>query len=192
MAKIYKANVNTAAPVVVQNKTTGIEITDGKGNIYSTTETGNITVPLVTEDQTNYIIREFPLSQFGDMYDDDILNITSSTNIISFNEEIPVFMSGVYFKIPSYSTTLTLNNTTYYVYVNMVQGTASYNISSTEEPETDVNMFIGTVQTGTGVISSINISKVSRFSTFRPSINQIGGAFPVSTGHPSQTGTINW
>ena len=114
-----------------------------------------------------------------------------------FTERTPLFMSGQYFELPI--TTIDLNtvkvnpgNTKYYVYAKLQYGMPAYLVSETELVENETTMFIGTVQTDGTKVSALNITKVSKFDNYRPSANNIGGAFPVSTGNPLDSGTINW
>ncbi|QOI71080.1 putative structural protein [Erwinia phage pEa_SNUABM_12] len=114
-----------------------------------------------------------------------------------FTEVTPLFMGGQYFDVPI--STVDLNavtsnpgNKTFYIYIQLILGTPTYVASLTEIPETAINMFIGTIQTDGTKVSALNISKVSRFDVYRPSLTQIGSGFPVSSGNPQQTGTINW
>lgn len=114
-----------------------------------------------------------------------------------FTERTPMFMSGQYFELPL--TTIDLNtvktnpgNTKYYVYVKLQYGTPGYVVSETELVENETTMFIGTIQTDGTKVSALNITKVSKFDNYRPSTTNIGGAFPVSTGNPLDSGTINW
>lgn len=186
-----KADTNFAKSVVVQGKNTGTQITSNKGIIYSTDVGGEITVPLVDKDSTNFVIREFPLSQFGSMYDTN-LNISTSGMNVTFNSEIPVFMAGIYGIAKPTTLTLTNPNATYYVYSTMNLGSVMYNISTVQIAESQSNMFIGTVHTSSGVISFVNINNTSRFGLYRASTTNIGSAFPVSEGHPIDPGTINW
>lgn len=114
-----------------------------------------------------------------------------------FTERTPLFMSGQYFELPI--TTIDLStiktnpgNTLYYVYAKLQYGTPGYVVSETELVENETTMFIGTVQTDGTKVSSLNITKVSKFDNYRSSTTKIGGAFPVSTGNPLDSGTINW
>lgn len=196
MAFVIKAHVNAAKNIVVQNKNTGLSITTNTGTYYANTN-GAITVPLVTKDDANYILRELPLSQFGDLYDSSSFNITSNGFVLTFNKAIPMFMAGVLTYMPIASYNLALYNTpatnqTFCVYVKLDQGEPTYDFSVREQSETEVCMFVGKITTNATQVTSNSISKVSRFSTYRPSITKIGAAFPVSTGNPAQTGTINW
>lgn len=192
MAKKYIANVDTVGPVIVQGKSTGLTVsTDNGTTLYSTDVNGAINVPLSTKDSTEYIIREFPLSQYGDIYDSTPLNITSKSMNLSFNDVEPVFMAGIITSVQPSTLVVPASNIAY-LYITMDQGVATYSISSIEIPETEVNMFIGHITTNLSIVTGIFINKISRFSTYRPSDVQIGSAFPVSTGHPATTGTINW
>lgn len=191
----YRTDVNAAGQIKVQNKTTGVSITSGNGQVYSTTSSGAITFPVLTTDDVDYITLELPLSQFGELYENTSLNITSTGLVLKFNRIIPLFMSGIYYDVPVQNITAqaaTSGTATYYVYVKLELGAPKYFISRTEGVENEITMFIGTITVSTTTITAININKVSRFGTYRPSTTQKGSSFPVSTGHPSQTGSINW
>lgn len=114
-----------------------------------------------------------------------------------FTEVTPLFMAGQYFDVPiSFidldDVTSNPGNKTYYVYIQLVLGSPQYVASLTEIPESNTNMFIGTITTDGTKVSALNITKVSRFDLYRPSLTQIGSAFPVSSGNPAQTGSIQW
>ncbi|UYE98569.1 putative structural protein [Xanthomonas phage XbC2] len=114
-----------------------------------------------------------------------------------FTEVTPLFLSGQYFDVPITAIDLSTvqanpGNTTFYVYIKLALGTPSYVVSTTTLPETDTQMFLGTIVTDGTKVATLNIKKVSRLDTYRPSTTQIGSAFPVSTGNPTQTGTITW
>lgn len=190
MAFTIKSDVNAGKNIVVQGKNSGVSITTNDGTVYNTNSAGAVTVPVANEDFVNDTIRDFPLSQYGDPYD-TVLNITSSGLNLNFNKVIPLFMGGLYVLTPTQSITLAANRT-YNVYVGLSLGIPSYHVNTAEEPETNVNMFIGKVVTNASSVTSNGIAQVSRFSNYRASTTQRGGAFPVSTGHPTQTGTINW
>lgn len=195
MALKFRTDVSTASQIIVQSKNTGLTITDGTGKIYSTTSAGEITFPLLTTDDVDYITHELPLSQFGEIYNPPALNITSVSTDLKFNRVIPLFMGGNLHQVQTQTIPIPPTATgtkTYYVYVKLVLGTPAYYVYPSEQQESDVSMFIGTVVVGTGTITAINVNTVSRFSIYRPSVIQKGAAFPVSTGNPTQTGTINW
>lgn len=190
-----KAHVNAAKNIVVQDKNTGVSVTTLDGTVYNTNSAGELNVPVADTDYTNDNLRNFPLSQYGDPYDTS-LGIVSSGFTLSFNKDIPLFLNGLYFLIPPSSINLNINNDAQNkkinIYVKLRLGFPEYFFSFNDEPETNVNMFIGTVNTNSSSITSININHVSRFGVYRPSTSNIGAAFPVSTGHPTQSGTINW
>lgn len=191
----YRTDVNAAGQIVVQGKTTGLSITSGNGQIHSTTSSGAVTFPVLTTDDVDYITLELPLSQYGELYEDTNLNVTNTGLVLKFNRSIPLFMSGLYYDVPMQNITVPAAVTgtiTYFVYINLELGTPVYFISPTEGVENEITMFIGTITVSTTTITSININKVSRFGTYRPSTTQKGSSFPVSTGHPAQTGSINW
>lgn len=116
---------------------------------------------------------------------------------IYFTEVTPLFMSGQYFDIPISvvsldEVTASPANKSYFIYIQLVLGTPRYVASLTEIPESATTMFIGTATTDGTKVSALNIKKVSRFDVYRPSLTQIGSAFPVSSGNPAQTGSIGW
>lgn len=116
---------------------------------------------------------------------------------IYFTEVTPLFMSGQYFDVPISvvnldEVTAVPGNKSYFIYIQLVLGTPKYVASLTEIPESATTMFLGTATTDGTKVSSLNIKKVSRFDVYRPSLTQIGSAFPVSSGNPTQSGTIGW
>ncbi|AMM43713.1 structural protein [Pectobacterium phage vB_PcaM_CBB] len=116
---------------------------------------------------------------------------------IYFTETTPLFISGQYFDVPISvisldQVTASPGNKSYFIYIQLVLGTPRYVASLTELPESSTTMFIGTATTDGTKVSSLNIKKVSRFDVYRPSLTQIGSAFPVSSGNPTQSGTIGW
>lgn len=116
---------------------------------------------------------------------------------IYFTETTPLFMSGQYFDVPISvidldDVTASPGNKSYFIYIQLVLGTPRYVASLTEIPESATTMFIGTATTDGTKVSALNIKKVSRFDVYRPSLTQIGSAFPVSSGNPAQTGSIGW
>lgn len=121
--------------------------------------------------------------------------------IVYFTEETPVLLSGKSFTLPITTidlTTITANpaNKTFYVYVRMVQGVATYDITQeviAETGTTAYNLFwIGTIKTNALQIDSIDVRKRSRLDIFGESLEAAGSSFPVSYGMPSSTGNIHW
>lgn len=115
---------------------------------------------------------------------------------VYITQEIPVFLGGVFYKIPPTSfdlTTIKPNpaSSTFYIYVQMNRTTrvASYLISETLIPESLTSTYIGTIVTSASGIDTISTEKVTRFMTYRPSVTKRGSAIPCSTGVPSGTGT---
>src|SRR5699024_1811397 len=78
------------------------------------------------------------------------------------------------------------SNTTFYVYVTIVNATASYQIRLTRIPETSMFMFVGTIVTGTTKVTSINITKFTKFGGYRVSSSPQGQSIPATTGLPSR------
>ncbi|EHU8780773.1 hypothetical protein ACMG5I_02280 [Escherichia coli] len=117
--------------------------------------------------------------------------------IIYFTEETPVLISGKHYTLPISNIDLTKvkanpANTTFYVYIKLVQGIAKYHISTTELAETQSIFWIGTVKTNDLQITEINIVKRSRLDLFGASYDAAGSSFPVSSGFPSGSGNVNW
>lgn len=121
--------------------------------------------------------------------------------IVYFTEETPVIFSGASFTLPITNidlTTVKANpaNSTFHVYVQMIEGLAQYKITEEVLAEAGTSaynlLWIGTVTTNSIQISSIQIQKRSRLDVFGPSIQPAGSSFPVSSGLPSSTGTIQW
>ncbi len=117
--------------------------------------------------------------------------------IIYFTEETPVLISGKHYTLPISNIDLTTvkanpENTTFYVYIKLVQGIANYHVSTTELAETHSIFWIGTVKTDSLQITEINIEKRSRLDLFGSSFNAAGSSFPVSSGFPSSSGNVNW
>lgn len=115
---------------------------------------------------------------------------------VYFTQEVPVFLGGLYYKIPPSTMNLTTvkpnpANSTFYIYVSMdrTSGIASYVISTTLLDESLTRTFIGTIITASTAIDTITTEKVTRFLTYRPSTTKRGSAIPASTGVPSATGT---
>ena len=114
-----------------------------------------------------------------------------------FTEVTPVILNGQYLQIQPVTvdlTTIQANpaNITFYVYVTVNNGVASYVISATPQAETVNNMFIGTIVTGATSITSINLQKVSRIDKYRLSRTSQGSAISVSSGNPDVAGHLNW
>lgn len=195
MSYKFRADVNTASQVKVQGKNTGLSITSGSGDVYNTNSAGEITFPVLTTDDVDYITLELPLSQYGELYDNTSLGITNSGLVLNFTRIVPLFMAGIYYKVPVQSITLQAppsGTYTYNVYVELELGVPKYSVSRAEGVENEIRMFIGTAVVSTTTVTTINVNRVSRFGTYRPSEIQKGSSFPVSTGHPSTTGSINW
>lgn len=197
MSYNIKSDVNFTSQVVVQNKNTGTQITTPDSVVHSTNTSGNVTIPVPYRDDVDNIIRNIPLSQYGELYSSPDLVISSNLFVLTFGRAVPLFMSGLLYSLPAQSinlSTIKANpaSTTFYVYAELVLGVAKYTISTVERPETFVNMYVGKVITNTTSINTINITKVSRFDIYRSSTTQQGSAFPVSTGKATQTGTITW
>jgi hypothetical protein len=117
--------------------------------------------------------------------------------LVYFTDITPVILNGQYLQIQPATFNLTSTktnpaNSTFYVYVTVNNGVASYVISATAQAETANNMFIGTIVTGATSITSINMQKVSRIDKYRLSTTSQGSAISVSSGTPNAAGHLNW
>ena len=195
MAYIIRSDIEAMSQIVVQNKNTGLSISDINDISYRTDANGECTFPLLTKDEVDSIVSGLPLSQYGELYDVSSLSITSSGYSLRFNREIPAFIGGYLYNYPVVAVTaptVASGTQTQYVYATLVLGEPIYRISTSQLQESQIIMFIGTITVGTSGITAINIERVSRFNTYRPSTTQKGSSFPVSTGNPTQTGTLDW
>lgn len=135
-----------------------------------------------------------PITRVGDLTVNP-LPITISGQTLVVGSAIPVILSGRQFSLVPASFAFAPGTTarTLYVYVSLSSGSAILTISAVTVPESTTNVFIGTMQVATGgVTSGLSVAKVSRLDIYRPSVNPVGSAFPVSAGTPDTTRSINW
>lgn len=146
------------------------------------------------------------LAQYNAWSDNGALTLLASQDVaqgfvVYFTEETPVLLSGKSFTLPVTNidlTTIKANpaNSTFHVYVQMVEGLAQYKITEEVIAETGTSaynlLWIGTITTNSLQISSISIQKRSRLDVFGASIQPAGSSFPVSSGLPSGNGSIQW
>lgn len=116
---------------------------------------------------------------------------------VYFTEEVPVLVSGSFYKLPISTidlSTIKANpaNTTFYGYVQIVNGVCKYTISTTVLPEDLNTIFFCTIVTDASRISSISAEKVTRFMNYRLSTTNKGSAIPVSTGAPTDSNVTRW
>jgi len=116
--------------------------------------------------------------------------------IVYFTEVTPVILGGAYYSLPIGSIDLTTvkpdpSNSTFYLYVNLVDGVASYEITTSYENEDNSSLFIGTIVTGVNSITALNVEKVTKFDNFRISSTPCGSAVPISEGLPTESGSLN-
>lgn len=114
--------------------------------------------------------------------------------IVYFTQEIPVLLSGKYFKLSPRVINLqdlytNVQNKTFYVYVGLVDGAPTYQISDSLLTEELYRTYIGSITTDSSSITNIVSEKVTRFLKYRTSTTKRGSAIPTSTGVPSSTGT---
>jgi len=193
MAKIVKGTLNVGKTAYSNGKAV---VTSLNGTTRDSTTLG-FTVDSYTSDQLLDMISVLPISNF-------VPNtglVTYSGYKITFNSVNSAILSGNYLTLPVSTVDLTTvkaspANTTFYVYITMVQGLAQYLITDTVIAETGTstynNFWIGTITTGSSAITVTNIISRSRLDVFSPSSSAAGSSFPVSSGLPSQSGTISW
>lgn len=135
-----------------------------------------------------------PITRVGDLTANPLpISIAGTTLVVG--SAIPVILSGRQFSIVPAAFPFIPGTTarSLYVYVSLSSGSAILTISDVTVPESTTNVFIGTMQVAAGgATSGLVVSKVSRLDIYRPSLNPVGSAFPVSAGTPDTTGSINW
>ncbi|MNC14892.1 hypothetical protein D3C75_626840 [compost metagenome] len=137
-----------------------------------------------------------PVTRVGDLTSNP-LPIALAGQSLVVGSAIPVILSGRQFTLPaattSFAAVIGASLGTVYVYVTLSAGAAILSASMTPQAESFTTVFIGQFQAAAGsTTSGLSVSKVSRLDIYRPSINPIGSAFPVSAGTPDTTGSINW
>jgi len=115
--------------------------------------------------------------------------------MVYFTDPTPVVMKGKYDQLAPASFDLTEvqadpSNSTFYVYVNWSGSTPAYQITTTEQAESDTRMYIGKIITGATQISTMQIDKVSRLGNYRISQTPVGMAIPATSGNPTQPATL--
>lgn len=190
MAHKIKGDVTVAGTVTSNDKNVTLSI-----NGVLADSTGNLVLDTYTKDEITNMLSIIPLTRIGAINDTDTISTSSVGYVFYITESVPVFIAGKIGTLDLYTLDLSTikaapASTTFYVYVNVVQGVPMYNVSLTELVDTYTNCFIGTITTDASTISNISISKVSRFDIYRPSTTAKGSAIPVSSGLPSQPGSI--
>lgn len=114
-----------------------------------------------------------------------------------FTNATPLFMAGRSYVIEPGSVDLRdmatdPTNSTFHVYIQLVDGVPEYVVCLEELEETFITMFIGTVVTGATQIESINIDKVYRVDNIRISTLPTGSSIPSSSGHPADESMLSW
>ena len=142
-----------------------------------------------------------PFSSFG-FPDSDVIEYSSvrvNGNIwrLDFaNLSTPIVMGGRPYLLQQASWTLTVaSGGTAYLYLirDPSLGYKSGQVEAVTTPRADKsnNFFIGTAVSN-GTTLTVTIKPVVMISLYRISPDPIGGAIPVSTGLPTETGTFKW
>lgn len=129
-----------------------------------------------------------PVSQYGDL-GTAALNIARAGFNLSFGEGIPFLCWGKSVKMPFFILTLD-EDTTYYVYANLVNGVGSYTVSKTVLAENFTRIYIGKVLVGPASITTIAITRVSMLGNARVSTSGVGSAIPASAGNPTGSAAL--
>lgn len=136
-----------------------------------------------------------PITRVGDLTA-SALPISLSGQSLVVTSAIPVILSGRQFTVAAGTTSFTSVLTGFtgsaFVYVILSGGLAVLDVAITSQPESTTRVLIGQLQVASGTTSGLVVSKVSRLDVYRPSLNPQGSAFPVSSGTPDTTGSINW
>ena len=118
--------------------------------------------------------------------------------VVYFTESSPLLLQGKAYSLPITNIDLTKvdpspANKTFYAYVQLVDGVASYVISGTPLTETASRFHIGNITTNASQISAISITKTTMFAGKHLSPSRRGNSIPVSSGNPaSGGGTYLW
>lgn len=117
--------------------------------------------------------------------------------IVYFTAPTQVFLAGNQYTLPQGNIDLRSvkanpANSTFYVYVQLVDEIVSYLITDQMLAPTMTLMYLGVITTNTTQISAININKKIRIETFEMSATRIGSAIPITTGVPSGVGNFAW
>lgn len=193
MSKIIKGTLNVGKTAYSDGKPV---VTSVDGVVRDSTTLG-FNIDAYTTDQMIAMVTVLPVSNFVPVAG----LITYSDYTINFTVQNDALLSGNYLVLPI--TSIDLNSvvlnpesSTFFVYITMVQGLAKYLISATEITDATTAAYnlllIGTITTNTTQISAVNISAKSRLDVVSPSAVAAKSSFPVSTGLPSQSGTITW
>lgn len=171
--------------------------------IYTKDANGNI-IRVACETYTRaemnarYVLQgSLPLTRIGDTSDDPLPMLISGTGLL-VNGLIPVMLAGRQYTLNpgTYSFAAVIAGSTgtkqLRIGVTLSGGAAVLDFSLTAKPESTLYVDIGFLTLNGQVATGLTIEKVTRLDTFRPSTTQRGSAFPVSTGNPSSTGTVNW
>lgn len=141
-----------------------------------------------------------PISRFGSLdMELPLITAVSSGWMVNFAEVTPLLINGRYAPLAPMILNLTTvktnpSDSTFFVYVTIVNATASYVVHTTQVAETAVLMFVGTIVTGSAKVNSINITKFTKFGGFRLSSVPKGQSIPTTSGLPSRVVHLdpNW
>lgn len=138
-----------------------------------------------------------PLTRIGNLTTDELPVALNGSNI-EVTAEIPVLLMGRFYTLApglySFASAIVGNTgtNTLNVYVTLSNAQATFEYSFSSLAETVVRVFVGTITVTSTTPSNLTLTKVSRLDIYRPSVTQVGSAFPVSPGTPDKLSQTNW
>lgn len=197
----YRTSVAGRVPAAANMDVGEIAINMADKIMYTKDDSGNIIRVGVgtytkTEMDTKFLPQGIlPITRVGDLTA-TALPITLSAQTLSVNSAIPVILSGRQFSMAigtfNFASVLAGMTGTAYVYLTLSNSLPVLDCSMTAQPESTTRVYLGTLQVAAGTTSGLSLQKVSRLDTYRPSLNPAGSSFPVSSGTPDTSGSINW
>lgn len=117
--------------------------------------------------------------------------------VVYFTDVQPLIMNGAYYQLQPATINLTSikanpASTTFYVYIVVTGGVASYVIQTTTQAESPSVMFIGTIVTNTTAIATLNMQKVTRLGNYRISATKAGSSIAISPNTPDAAADLSW
>ena len=176
--------VNESLTIHIANRSNPHQIRPGHLGSYSTAEVADLL-------SRRGAIGLIPVTRYGTLdYDDPGVQVGAGW-VVEFTQEQPLILNGYYAMMPVTSIDLASvqsdpSNQTFYVYVDMTSGVASYLVHHTAIDELPMRLQIGTITTDTTGIGQIQITKQTLFGGYRLSTTPRGQAIPHTSGLPSQ------
>lgn len=199
----YRTDVPGRVPDAADMEVGEIAMNTADQILFTKTEGGDV-VRIATgtytkaEMDTRYVPQGIlPVTRIGDLTTGALPVALNGSNV-EVTTDIPVLLMGRYYTLAAglYPfTSVIAGNTgtkTLNVYVTLSNAQAVFEYSFTSLAETVVRVFVGTVTVTDTTPSNLILTKVSRLDIYRPSVTQVGSAFPVSPGTPDKLSQTNW